>query len=160
MTRRPTDYKNIIAQNRKAHHDYFILETFESGIVLTGTEVKSLRNNQASITESYIEEVNGELFLLNSHIPEYKQANRYNHQPKRNRKILLHKRQADKLIGSIRTKGLTIVPLSIYFNNKNLAKLEIALVKGKKEYDKRQTIKQDEWKREKARIMKNEFRSS
>lgn len=155
MARRPDDYKKIVAQNRKAKHDYFIDEVIEAGLVLVGTEAKSLRSHDVNINDAYATVEKGIPMLINAYIPEYKQANNFNHYSRRPRKLLLHAKQIRKLIGALKIQGTTIVPLSIYFNNKNIAKVEIAVVRGKKEYDKRETIKKEEWKREKARIMKN-----
>lgn len=155
MPRKPQDYKEYVANNRKARYEYFILETYEAGIVLQGTEVKSLRNHSVNISDAYCDIQGGELVLLNAHINEYDKGTYSNHNPKRTRKLLLHRSQIKKLTGKLKEKGLTIVPLSLYFNHKNMAKLEIALVKGKKEYDKRETIKQEEWKRDRARMLKN-----
>ena len=150
--------KNI-AENRKARHEYFIEEEFEAGLVLTGTEVKALRAGKANIAESYASPEAGpagtELWLINSNIPEYKQGNRENHAPKRARKLLLHKKQVNKLIGAVERKGYTIVPLRLYFNNRGLAKLMIGLAKGKALHDKRATIKQRDWNRDKSRLMKD-----
>lgn len=154
MSKKPIEQKRMVALNRRARYDYFILETLEAGIVLSGSEVKSLRCNNTSITESHAYEEGGEVFLMNVHIPEYGKASHFSHYPKRPRKLLLHKREIKKIIGLLKTKGITLVPLSIYFNRKNLAKVELAVVKGKKEYDKRETIKAEEWKRQKARLMK------
>lgn len=154
MARKPDDYKKVIVNNRKAKHDYFIDEVFEAGIVLVGSEVKSLRAHDVNINDAYVSHENGQIVLINAYIPEYDKANNYNHFPRRTRKLLLHKRQIKKLIGMLKTKGVTIVPLSIYFNHKNMAKVEIAVVRGKKEYDKREAIKQADWNREKARILK------
>ncbi|CAK9856309.1 unnamed protein product, partial [Sphagnum jensenii] len=145
---------NIVAQNRKARHDYFIEEIFEAGIVLEGTEVKSLREGKASIIDAHASENSGGLYLLNCYIPEYSKANRFNHFPRRPRKLLLHRREINKLMGKVKLKGYTIVPISIYFNNKNKAKIELGLAKGKAQHDKRATIKQREWDREKGRISK------
>jgi SsrA-binding protein len=147
----------LIADNRKARFHYEILETFEAGLQLTGTEVKSLRNGKAMIAESYADNQGDEIYLINSHIPEYVQANRFNHDPKRHRKLLLHRRQINKLMGSTQKQGLTIVPLKLYFNDRGIAKLEIALAKGKKLHDKRETEKQRDWQREKSRLMKTAF---
>lgn len=155
MPRKPHDYKEYVATNRKAKFEYFILETFEAGMVLQGTEVKSLRNHSVNINDSYCDVQGGELVLLNAHINEYEKGTYSNHNPKRTRKLLLHRSQIRKLTGKLKEKGLTLVPLSLYFNYKNIAKIEIALVKGKKEYDKRETIKQEEWKRDRARMLKN-----
>jgi SsrA-binding protein len=145
--------KTLITENRKAYHDYFIEELFETGIVLTGTEVKSLRHNKASIVECHVTEDKGELFIYGAYIPEYEKANRFNHYPRRPRKLLLRTREIKKLIGLIKRKGYTVVPLKLYFNYKNKAKLIIAAVKGKKAHDKRETIKQRDWERQKARVL-------
>lgn len=145
----------IIAQNRKARHEYFIEDVFEAGIMLQGTEVKSLRAGKGSINESFATTIGDELFLFHAHIPEYEKANPlFNHQAKRPRKLLLHKSQVNKLLGKIKTKGYTLVPLSIYFNEKNKVKVELALAKGKHMYDKRATLKDREWKIEKARHLR------
>lgn len=145
----------IIAENRKARFEYFILEEFDAGLVLLGSEVKSLRERKANISDAYVIEKNNEMWLHNMHIAEYKSATKRNHKPKRERKLLLHRREIGKLIGQIKTSGITVVPLSIYFNQKGIAKAKIAIVKGKKLYDKRATIKQREWDREKSRLSKN-----
>lgn len=145
----------IAAQNRKARHEYFIVETFEAGIILVGTEVKSLRLGQASIGESYAQETGGELWLVNAHIPEYKNAGRHlTHETRRPRKLLLHKRQLNKLIGAVQRQGMTMVPLDIHFNARGLAKVTLALAKGKQAVDKRHAIKERDWKRDKARLMR------
>ena len=145
----------IIAQNRKARHEYFIEDSFEAGIILQGTEVKSLRAGKGSINDSFASTIGDELFLFHVHIPEYEKANPlFNHQAKRPRKLLLHKSQVNKLLGKIKTKGYTLVPLSIYFNEKNKVKVELALAKGKHMFDKRATIKDREWKIEKARHLR------
>lgn len=145
----------IAAQNRKARHDYFIEETFEAGIVLAGTEVKSLRAGHASIGEAYAQEAGGELWLVNAHIPEYKNAGRHlTHETRRPRKLLLRRRQVNKLIGAVQRQGMTIVPLDIHFNARGLAKVTIALAKGKQTVDKRHAIKDRDWKRDKARLMR------
>lgn len=146
-------YKQI-AQNRRARFDYFIEETFEAGIVLTGTEVKSLRQGHANIAESYATEKNGEIWLINSYIAEYS-AGRDNHEPRRPRKLLLHKREIEKLIGGIQRQGMTMVPLALYFNARGIAKLRLGLARGKKLHDKRETTKQRDWAREKARLMRS-----
>lgn len=145
----------VIAENRKARFEYFILEEFEAGMILLSSEVKSLRERKANISDAYVTEKKGEIWLNNMHIAEYKAANQKNHKPKRERKLFLHKKEINKLIGQIKTSGITVVPLSIYFNDKGLAKTKIAIVKGKKLYDKRATIKQREWEREKSRLSKN-----
>ena len=143
----------MVAQNRKARHNYFIEETFEAGLALTGTEVKSLRGGRSTIAESYVTEEGGEAWLVNANIPIYASGNRFNHEPRRPRKLLLHRRQVNKLIGAIQRKGVTLVPLSIYFNEGGRAKVEIALVTGKQAHDKRQAIKDRDWKRQRARLM-------
>ncbi len=150
-----TDNRKVAADNRKARFNYEIGEVFEAGIMLTGTEVKSLRNGKSTIAESYASVENGELWLINSNIPEYLQANRFNHAPKRPRKLLLHAKQIAKLKQGIEREGMTIVPLKLYFNDKGRAKIEIALARGKKLHDKRETEKQRDWGREKARLMKD-----
>ena len=144
----------MIAQNRKARHDYFIEETYEAGIALVGTEVKSLRSGKASIGESHAHEQDGEIFIINAHIPEYTQGNRNNHYPRRPRKLLLHKRQISKLIGLVNTKGITLVPLSFYFNKRNIVKVELAIARGKKKHDKREAMKDRDWGRKKERLLK------
>lgn len=149
-------YKHVIAQNRKARHDYFIEETFEAGISLKGSEVKSLRSGKANITDAHAGEDKGELLLYNAYIPEYTQANQFNHSTRRPRKLLLHKREINKLMGKVKIKGYTLVALSLYFNAKNICKVELGLVKGKKQHDKRQTEKDRDWDRNKARIMKGD----
>lgn len=150
-----TDSSNIAAQNRKARRDYFIEENHEAGIMLTGTEVKSLRQGHATITEAYAGEIKGELFLLNAHIPEYGSASRFNHEPRRPRKLLLHKREIGKLLAAVQRKGMTLVALSIYFNDKGMAKVDLGLAKGKHSYDKRATSKDRDWKRDKARLLRD-----
>ncbi|WP_032112724.1 SsrA-binding protein SmpB [Candidatus Paracaedibacter symbiosus] len=146
----------IVAQNRRARFDYFILEEFEAGIMLVGSEVKSLRSGKASINESHAGEMKGELYLFNANIPEYTQANSFNHEAKRPRKLLLRYREIQKLIGAIQRKGMTIVPLSVYFNTKGLAKVALGLAKGKNVVDKRETIKERDWQRDKSRILRRE----
>jgi len=138
--------------NRKAHYNYIIEEEIEAGIVLLGSEVKSLRQGSATINEAYVAEIKGEFFLTNCHISEYKGANKFNHEPTRNRKLLLNKKQIEKLIGKMQTKGYTLVPLKIYFNKKNFAKVLIGLGKGKKLHDKRESIK----KRDEDRRMRRD----
>ena len=149
------DKKKTVAENRRARFDYHIDDTFEAGIMLTGTEVKSLRFGEGSIAESYAEIRNGECWLVNSNVPEFSHGNRFNHEPKRPRKLLLHEREIDKLQGQVERKGMTLVPLSIYFNSRGRAKVELALAKGKNTADKRQTIKERDWKLEQARIMRD-----
>ena len=143
-----------ISVNKKATYNYQISETYEAGIVLTGSEVKSLRTNTGSIKESYIPEKNRELWLTNCHIKKFSSSNEINYNPLKQRKILVNKRERNKLIGAIKKEGMTIVPLSLYFNNKGIAKLSIAIGKGKKKYDKRASIKSREWKIKKQRLEK------
>ena len=144
----------VVADNRKARFNYEILETLEAGIALTGTEVKSLRQGRATIGEAYAGPSGEELFLFNAYIPEYLQANRFNHETKRPRRLLLHKRQIDKLIGATQREGFTVVPLKIYFNERGRAKVELGLGRGKKLHDKRETEKKRSWDRERARLMR------
>jgi len=144
----------VVADNRKARFNYEIGEVFEAGIALTGTEVKSLRSGKATIAESYADSRGGELWLINSNIPEYLQASRFNHLPKRPRKLLLHKRQVNKLAGAVEREGMTLVPLKLYFNERGRAKIEIALGRGKKLHDKRETLKKRSWERERGRLMR------
>ena len=143
-----------VAQNRKARFDYFIEEVLEAGIILTGTEVKSLRSGQASIAESYADVKGSEVFLVNVYIPEYNKAHvKLQHEVRRARKLLLHKNQMNKLIGAVQRKGTTLVPLSIYFNHRGIAKVELGVATGKKQHDKREAAKDRDWQREKSRIM-------
>jgi SsrA-binding protein len=155
MAKKAEPKLKVAADNRKARFNYAIGETFEAGIALTGTEIKSLRNGKATIAESYADAKDGEIWLVNSNIPEYLQANRNNHAPKRPRKLLLHKRQINKLVGAVEKEGMTIVPLKIYFNPRGRAKVEIALAKGKKLHDKRDTEKKRDWARERGRLMRD-----
>jgi SsrA-binding protein len=151
---KPTDLgRKVVAQNRKARHNYFIEETFEAGLALTGTEVKSLRGGRSSIAESYVTEDGGEAWLVNADIPEYASGNRFNHERKRPRKLLLHRKQINTLIGAIQREGRTVVPLEVYFNERGRAKVQIALVTGKQAHDKRQAIKDRDWKRQRARLL-------
>ena len=143
----------IISNNRKAKFNYFFKEFFEAGIVLKGSEVKSLRDGKANISESYAFDENGEIYLVNSHIPSYKESSYNNHDPKRNRKLLLNKREVNKLIGKINREGFTIIPTKMYFKNGKV-KIEIAIAKGKKHYDKRQIKKQRDWNRERSRYFR------
>ena len=154
MAARPERRFKVVADNRKARFNYEIGETYEAGIALTGSEVKSLRAGKAAIAESYADARGGEIWLINSNIPEYLQAHRFNHSPKRPRKLLLHARQINKLAGAVERDGMTIVPLKLYFNEKGRAKLEIALARGKKVYDKRQTEKKRSWERERGRLLR------
>ena len=154
MARKKDDGTKIVADNRKARYAYAIDETLEAGIMLVGSEVKSLRGGKSTISESYAYAKDGELFLVNAYIPEYTQASRFNHEPKRARKLLVHKRQADKLAAAVQREGMTLIPLKLYFNAKGIAKLELGLAKGKKIHDKRDTEKQRDWQRDKARLMR------
>ncbi len=154
MAKKAEPGRKIIAENRKARYTYHIGETFEAGIQLAGTEVKSLRQSKANIAESYVSPERGEMWLVNANIPEYLQANRFNHDPKRPRKLLLHKRQVNRLVGAVQREGMTIVPLRLYFNDRGRAKVEIALAQGKKLHDKRETEKARDWQREKGRLLR------
>ena len=149
------DKKKIVAENRRARFDYFIEETVEAGIALTGTEVKSLRFGEGSIAESYAAVHDGEAWLINANVPEFSHGNRFNHEPRRQRKLLLHAREIEKMIGAVERKGMTLVPLSIYFNSKGRAKVELALARGKQTHDKRQTMKDRDWQRDKARLLRD-----
>ena len=144
----------VVAHNRKARFNYQIDETFEAGIALTGSEVKSLRQGKATIAEAYADSRGGEIWLVNSNIPEYLQAGRFNHAPKRMRKLLLHRRQIHKLMGAVEREGMTLVPLKLYFNAKGRAKIELALGRGKKLHDKRETEKRRSWERERGRLLR------
>jgi SsrA-binding protein len=144
----------IVADNRKARFNYAIGDVFEAGIALTGSEVKSLRSGRANIGESYAASRDGELWLYNSNISEYKQAGRFNHAPKRPRKLLMHRRQINKLIGAVEREGMTVVGLKLYFNDKGRAKIELALAKGKKLHDKRETERKRSWERERGRLLR------
>jgi SsrA-binding protein len=150
----PFDKTKVVAENRRARFDYFIDERVEAGIALTGTEVKSLRHGEGSIAESYATVEGEEVWLINSHIPEYSHGNRLNHQPRRARKLLLKGREISKLHGAVARQGLTLVPLSIYFNSRGRAKVELALARGKKVHDKRETVKERDWKREQQRLLR------
>jgi len=150
----PFDKAKVVAENRRARFDYFVEERIEAGIELQGTEVKALRGGEGSIAESYATVEGEEVWLINSHIPEYSHGNRMNHEPRRRRKLLLKGREIAKLHGAITRQGLTLVPLSIYFNSNGKAKVELAVARGKKAHDKRDTIKERDWKREQSRIMR------
>ncbi|MFQ5348383.1 MAG: SsrA-binding protein SmpB [Rhodothalassiaceae bacterium] len=145
----------LIAENRKARHRYAIEETIEAGLVLTGTEVKSLRSGGANIAEAYAEEKNGEMWLVNSHIAEFSHGNIHNHAPRRPRKLLLHRREIARLAGAVQRQGMTLVPLRLYFNERGRVKLLLGLAKGKKAHDRREDIKRRDWERQKARLMKD-----
>lgn len=154
MARESKGHRKVVAQNRRARHDYAIEETLEAGIALLGTEVKSLRLGRASLSESYAAEEKGEIVLINSHIPEYPPAGRFNHEPRRPRKLLLHRRQIAKLIGAVRREGYTLVPLSLYFDEKGRAKVELGVARGKRKVDKRAAEKERAWARQKARLLR------
>jgi SsrA-binding protein len=154
MAAKAENKQRVVAHNRKARFNYQIGETFEAGIALTGSEVKSLREGKATIAESYADARRGEIWLLNANISEYLQAGRFNHAPKRARKLLLHRRQINKLTGAVEREGMTLVPLKLYFNEKGRAKVELALARGKKLYDKRETEKKRSWERERGRLMR------
>jgi SsrA-binding protein len=146
----------VIAENRRARYDYFLEQTFEAGLALTGSEVKSLRNGKANIAESYAAVEGDEIVLINADIPPYLQAGPYfNHEPRRHRKLLLKRREIDRLIGAIQRDGLTLIPTKLYWSDKGLAKLEVALAKGKKIHDKRETEAKRDWQRDKARLMRD-----
>ena len=152
---RPATIKKIVAENRKARFNYEIIDTYEAGLVLTGTEVKSLREGKANIAESYASDEGGEIWLINSYLPEYLQANRFNHETRRRRKLLLSKREINRLRIAINREGMTLVPLKVYFNDVGRAKLELALAKGKKLHDKRETEKERDWTRQKGRLLRD-----
>ena len=147
--------RKLVAQNRKAFHDYAIDERVEAGLMLTGTEVKSLREGRATITEAHAGDMGGEMYLLNAYIPEFHGGNRFNHEPRRPRKLLLRRREADRLQGAVRRDGMTLVPLALYFTARGWAKVEIGLAKGKKAHDKREAIKERDWQREKQRVIRD-----
>jgi SsrA-binding protein len=149
------DKKKIVAENRRARYEYFLEEFFEAGIALTGTEVKSLRFGEGSIAESYAELKEGDINLINANIPEFSHGNRFNHEPKRPRRLLLRARQIHKLQIAITREGMTLIPISVYFNGQGRAKVELALAKGKKLHDKRDTAKERDWKREQGRLMRD-----
>ncbi|CAK06998.1 putative RNA binding protein [Rhizobium johnstonii 3841] len=144
----------VVAENRKARFNYEIIDTYEAGIVLMGTEVKSLREGKANIAESYASDEGGEIWLINSYLPEYLQANRFNHEPRRRRKLLLSGREIHRLRSAINREGMTLIPLKIYFNDRGRAKMELALAKGKKLHDKRESEKERDWNRQKSRLLK------
>ncbi|MGC1269642.1 MAG: SsrA-binding protein SmpB [Croceibacterium sp.] len=149
------DKQKTVAENRRAKFDYFIEDVFEAGIALSGTEVKALRGGEGSIAESYAYVNEGQAWLVNANIPEYSHGNRLNHEPKRPRKLLLNAREIEKMMSAVERKGMTLIPLSVYFNGKGRAKVELALAKGKQTHDKRQTVKDRDWKRDKARLLRD-----
>ncbi|MBB3136253.1 SsrA-binding protein [Rhizobium pisi] len=145
----------VVAENRKARFNYEIIDTYEAGLVLKGTEVKSLREGKANIAESYASDEDGEIWLINSYLPEYLQANRFNHEPRRRRKLLLSAREIHRLRSAVNREGMTLIPLKIYFNDRGRAKMELALAKGKKLHDKRESEKERDWNRQKSRLLKD-----
>jgi SsrA-binding protein len=145
----------VIADNRKARHNYFIESTLEAGVALVGSEVKSLRTGKAGIAESYAQAKDGEIFLVNAYIPEYTMANRFNHEPRRVRKLLVRRTEARKLAAAVQREGMTLIPLKLYFNKKGIAKLELGIARGKKQHDKRQTERARSWARDKARLLRS-----
>jgi len=147
--------RKVVAENRRARFDYEIGEVFEAGIALTGTEVKSLRTGKATVAESYVSAKTGEAIIYNTFIPEYLQANRFNHEPRRPRKLLLHSREIAKLWQAVEREGMTVVPLRIYFNEQGRAKVEIAVARGRKAHDKREAAKEKDWARDKQRLMRD-----
>jgi SsrA-binding protein len=154
MAKKEADIRKLIAENRRARHEYFVEETLEAGIQLLGTEVKSLRAGRANIAESYASPERGELWLVNANIPIYPPAGQFNHEPRRPRKLLVRSRELKRLIGAVEREGRTLAPLRLYFNERGIAKLELALAKGKKAHDKRAATKDREWKRQQARLMR------
>ncbi len=155
MPAKSTDNKKTVAENRRARFDYAISETVEAGLMLTGTEVKALREGKANIAESYASPENGEIWLINANIPEYSAGNRQNHEPKRPRKLLLHKREIARLTQAVERKGFTLVPLRLYFNDRGIAKLLLGVGEGKKLRDKRDTVKDRDWSRQKQRLLRD-----
>ncbi|MBP2446655.1 SsrA-binding protein SmpB [Rhizobium leguminosarum] len=145
----------VVAENRKARFNYEIIDTYEAGLVLMGTEVKALREGKANIAESYASDEGGEIWLINSYLPEYLQANRFNHEPRRRRKLLLSGREIHRLRSAINREGMSLIPLKIYFNDRGRAKMELALAKGKKLHDKRESEKERDWNRQKSRLLKD-----
>ena len=145
----------LIAENRRARFDYFLDQSFEAGLQLTGTEVKALREGRANIAESYAATEGNEIVLVNAYIPEYGPANRFNHEPRRPRKLLLHRREIDRLLGAVNREGRTLIPTKLYFNDKGMVKLELAVAKGKKLHDKREAEADRDWKREQGRLMRD-----
>jgi SsrA-binding protein len=149
------DGRKLIAENRRARFDYYLEQSFEAGLVLTGTEVKALRMGRANIAESYAATEGREIVLVNAYIPEYGPANRFNHEPRRPRKLLLHRKEIDKLLGAVRRDGRTLIPTRLYFNDKGMVKLELCMAKGKQAHDKREVSAARDWKREQGRLMRD-----
>ena len=145
----------VVAQNRKARHDYFIDDSLETGIILLGSEVKALRAGRGSLVDAWAGDKAGEMWLFNAHIPAYEAANRFNHEPRRPRKLLVKARERDRLLGAVQRQGVTLVPLAIYFNERGLAKVELGTARGKRKYDKRQTEKDRDWKRQQSRLLRD-----
>jgi SsrA-binding protein len=154
MAKKKVSDVRVVADNRKARHNYFIESTLEAGIVLMGSEVKSLRGGKATIGESYAHAKDGEIFLVNSYIPEYTMANRFNHEPRRIRKILVHAGEVRRLSAAVQREGMTLIPLRLYFNARGIAKLELGIARGKKLHDKRQSDKERNWQRDRARLLR------
>lgn len=154
MAKRDKHAHRIVAQNRKARHDYFIEDSLEAGVALQGTEVKALREGKGNLRDAYAGEDDGELWMYNAYIPEYSAGGYTNHEPRRPRKLLLHKREIDRLLGRAREKGVTLIPLSIYFNERGIAKVELGVARGKRKYDKRETEKKRDWQRQKERLIR------
>jgi SsrA-binding protein len=155
MARNPEKKRRNVAENRRARYDYFIEEDLECGLVLTGSEVKSLRQGKANIAESYAAVEDGELWLINAHIPTYTQAKTFGHEERRKRKLLVHKRELARLAQAVGRQGMTLVPLSLYFNDKGIAKLELGIAKGKNAHDKRATEKKRDWQKQQGRILRD-----
>ena len=155
MPKKKDDERKVVADNRKARFAYAIESTLETGLQLMGSEVKSLRSGKANIAESYAHAKDGEIFLVNAYIPEYTMANRFNHEPRRARKLLVHKGEAKRLSIAVQREGMTLIPLRVYFTPKGVAKCELGVARGKKLHDKRQTEKQRDWQRDKARLMRD-----
>ena len=154
MAKKKDDSRKVVAENRKARYSFAIDDTIEAGMMLHGSEVKALRAGKATIAESYAQVKDGEVSLINAYIPEYGQANRFNHEPKRPRKLLVHKREIARLAAATQREGMTLVPLRVYFTLKGIAKIELGIAKGKKLHDKRETEKQRDWARDKARLLR------
>jgi len=154
MPKKPTHHRTV-AQNRKALHDYFIDERMEAGVMLAGTEVKALRAGNGNLADAYAQERGGEIFLFNAYIPEYAAGSYNNHETRRPRKLLLHKKQISKLLGAVKEKTVTLIPLAIFFNDRGIAKVELGLARGKKQYDKRDTDKKRDWERQRARLLRH-----